>query len=160
MAKAETAVTLLTENRDFLYPLLKDLANRPINITQQLESNMNDNRQSIGNISNVDGVITVGNDNKIVNKINKSAALAPPELAQLKALLDQLDQTIKASAIPADDRAYALKQVSGMRDLPLSMKSWISKAATTTSSAQVKPTPPAPVSPKPPPATKTTAARQ
>ena len=92
------------------------MVNRPINITQQLESHMNDKRQSIGNISNGDGVITVGNDNKIGNKINKSAPLAPPELAQLKALLDQIDQILKASTIPADDRAYALKQVGGMRD--------------------------------------------
>jgi Pentapeptide repeats (8 copies) len=126
LTQLETAKTYLTEerdkletklnkNQDVLNSLLEKMVARPSTVIHTLENHMTDKSQTIGNITNRDGVINLGNDNKISNKV--SITLAPPEQAQLKALLDQLDQILKASAMPADDRDYALKQVDGMRDV-------------------------------------------
>jgi uncharacterized protein YjbI with pentapeptide repeats len=113
LAKAETTVTLLSNHNDLLNSLLNAMVSRPINLIQQMENHMTDKSITTGDISNRDGVVNLGNHNKISNKIT----LAPPEQAQLKALLDQLDQILKSSAMPTGDRDYALKQVDGMREV-------------------------------------------
>lgn len=122
LAQLETAKTYLTAERDkleaklgksqdVLNALLEKMMDRPSNVIHTLENNMTVKRQSIGNISNRDGVINLGDGAKINNKIT----LAAPEQAQLTALLEQLAQLLQASSLPQDDRTYALKQVDTMR---------------------------------------------